>query len=64
MPPLVKRLNKKRPNNMKRAREEELARQEKKLLSPNGRNNSPQAYKIVKRPQRKQTGPKEAQRKE
>ena len=31
----------------------------RKPLNPNGRNNGPWAYKIVKRPQRKQAGPRE-----
>ena len=31
----------------------------KKPLNPSGRNNGPQAYKIIKMPQRKQTGPRE-----
>ena len=33
-------------------------KKKKKPLSPSGKNNGPQAYKIVKGPQRKQMGPR------
>ena len=56
MPTLAKKLNnKKKPNNIKKGK----GRKEKPL-NPNDMNNGPQAYKIVKRPQIMQTGPKEA----
>ena len=56
MPTLVKKLNnKKKSNNIKKGK----GRKEKPL-NLNDRNNGSQAYKIVKRPQIKQIGPKEA----
>ena len=60
MPTLARRPNnKKKPNNIERNKEEELAKVRKKPLNPNGRNDGSRAYKIVKMPQGKQTGPRE-----
>ena len=53
----------KNPNNMKRGEERRISKVwKKKPLYPNGRNNGLQAYKIVKKPQRKQMGSREPQR--
>ena len=45
---------------MKKGEERRIGkvRKKKKPLSPSGKNNGPQAYKIVKGPQRKQMGPR------
>ena len=56
MPTLARRPNnKKKPNNI----EGNISKSEKKPLNPNGRNDGSRAYKIVKMPQGKQTGPRE-----
>ena len=61
-----KRVNgKKKPNNITKSKERRISKiGKKKPLSPNGRNNGPQAYKIVKKypkkqKNKKQTGPRE-----
>ena len=41
--------NKKKPNNIEGNKEEELAKWEKRPLSPNSRNNDPRVYGIVKK---------------
>ena len=57
MPTLAKGPNnKKKPNNIKRSAERRISKIRKKSLSPNGRNNSSQAYKAIKK------GPKESKR--
>ena len=64
MPILAKKKklnNKKKPNNIKGVKKEELAKEEKPL-GLNGRNSGTQAYKIVKGPQKKQMGPTKLQR--
>ena len=53
--------DKKKPNDIKGVKEEEIVKQEKPL-NLNGRNNGTQAHKIIKGLQRKQTGPREPQK--
>ena len=62
MPTLVKKLNnKKNPNNIKKGKGRRVSKERKeKPLNLNDRNNGSKDYKIVKMPQIKQTGPKEA----
>ena len=62
MPTLVKKLNnKKKSNNIKKGKGRRVSKETKeKPLNLNNRNNGSQAYKMVKRPQIKQIGPKEA----
>ena len=54
--------NKKKPNNIEGNKEEELAKWEKRPLSPNSRNNDPRVYGIVKKALKKANEHKGAQR--
>ena len=53
---------KKKPNNITKSDEKRISKARKKPLSSNGKNNSPQAYKIVEKAPNKTNEPKGAQR--
>ena len=53
---------KKKPNNITKSDERRISKARKKPLSSNGKNNGPQAYKIVEKAPNKTNEPKGAQR--